>query len=164
MATMKPWARRSLTPGEHLMVDETFAGGVDVARVRVLSVPIPAWMKPRPFVPGDPLRRGVETIVWARAPEDFSDPDVPLRHKGIFIHEMTHVWQCQQGVKLIRAKMRALGKKAYEYVLPSECPWSDFNIEQQAMIVQDDFLHRWGGECPYPPEAYEAVLPFRGCA
>ena len=160
MPVMKPWSRRPLTPGEKRLAQETFAGEIKLERVRVWSPAIPAWLKPRPFVPGGVLGR--ELIVWTGAPQDFTAPDVSLYQTSVFVHELTHVWQAQRGVNLLFAKVRAGDRpSSYAYDLPDGCAWEGFNIEQQAMIVQHEFLHRAGGTCPHPPEAYLAVLPFR---
>ena len=160
--TMTPWSFRGLTEGERRLTRETFGQEVDAARVRLWSLPIPSMFWPRPFVAGNLVWPGRDLIVWARAPSDFSAPEVPLYTRSVFIHEMTHVWQSQRGVNLLFAKLRAGDSAAsYAYELPPGCAWTGFNIEQQAMIVQHDFLRRCGGGCPYPAEAYAAVLPFR---
>jgi hypothetical protein len=74
---------------------------------------------------------------------------------------MVHVWQSQRGVNLLLAKLRAGDSDAsYAYDLTPDCRWDGFNIEQQAMMVQHDFLRRRGRTAPYPDSAYLAVLPF----
>ena len=162
MAPMKPWSVRRLTPGERRLVGETFGDVLNLDRVRIWAPAVPGWLKPRVFVPGNLVRPGRELVVWPGAPEDFDAPGVSPELQAVFIHEMTHVWQCQQGVNLLFAKLRAGDRpSSYAYDLPPGCRWEGFNIEQQAMIVQHDFLRRCGGGCPYPAEAYAAVLPFR---
>lgn len=80
-------------------------------------------------------------------PEVFNDgadrPDVG----ATFIHELTHVWQghhrrvaWEYMVESMIAQGHAIIKegdrnKAYEYK-PGE-PWDDYNVEQQALLVQD---------------------------
>ena len=158
---MKPWSVRRLTPGERRLVHDTFGDAVDVEPVRIWAPPIPRRLRPRPFAPGGLLWPGRDLIVWTGAPLDFAAPEVPLFTRSVFIHEMTHVWQSQRGVNLLFAKLRAGDDDAaYAYALDREQAWGAFNIEQQAMIVQHDFLRRCGGGCPYPAEAYAAVLPF----
>jgi hypothetical protein len=162
---MRPWSVRRLTEGERRLGVETFGDEVDVERVRLWAPPIPRMFGPRPFVAGNLVRPGRDLIVWTRAPADFTHPDVSLYVRSVFIHEMTHVWQSQRGVNLLFAKLRAGDRAAsYEYVLETGSAWPAFNIEQQAMIVQHDYLRRCGGQCPYPAEAYQAVLPFRSRA
>ena len=158
----RPWSARGLTEGERRLARGTFGDEIDLRRVRVWAPPIPRLFKPRPFVAGNLLWPGRDLIVWPRAPADFADASVSLYLRSVFIHEMTHVWQSQRGVNLLFAKLRAGDSAAsYEYVLETGSAWPAFNIEQQAMIVQHDYLRRCGGECPFPADAYLAVLPFR---
>ena len=142
---------------------EVFGDGLDLERVRLWSCPPLGWTTNRPFVAGGMLWPGRSLILYppAEALADFAAPETPLFVQSVFIHEMTHVWQSQRGVNLLFAKLRAGDRAAsYEYVLETGSAWPAFNIEQQAMIVQHDYLRRCGGECPYPAEAYLAVLPF----
>jgi hypothetical protein len=158
---MKRWSVRGLTEGERRLAEEVFGPGLDTERVRIWSPPVPKPLRRRPFVPGDLLWPGRDLIIWSGAPLDFTATEVPAYTRSVFVHEMTHVWQSQQGVNLLFAKLRAGDSAAsYQYVLETGSRWPAFNIEQQAMIVQHDYLRRCGGECPYPAEAYAAVLPF----
>ena len=161
---MKPGRARPLTDGERALVHENFGPAVALDRVRLWSCPALA-LTGRPFVAGGLLWPGRSLILYppAQAREDFAAPGTPVAVQGVFLHEMTHVWQSQRGVNLLFAKLRAGDSAAsYAYALDPPCAWAGFNIEQQAMIVQHDYLRRCGGECPYPEEAYLAVLPFRG--
>jgi hypothetical protein len=69
--------------------------------------------------------------------------------RGTFIHELTHVWQgyhgmlgwaymaqsmLSQGYAMLTQRDR---NRAYDYK-PGE-PWEDYNVEQQARLVQDWF-------------------------
>ncbi len=126
---MKPLSIRRLTPGERGLAAEMFGSGLDATRVRLLALPI--W--DRAFVPGPRL------MVWpaASAPHDFAD--APLRLQAVFIHELTHVWQAQNGVRLLRAKIRAGDRpSSYAYDLSGE----------------HAFLSGRGGIAPYGPERY----------
>ncbi|MFC3080593.1 hypothetical protein ACFODL_21030 [Phenylobacterium terrae] len=143
---------RRLTNGEMELAAEAFGGGLDAARVRLLAIPY--WS--RAFVASGRL------MVWpARSMRpDFSAPDVPLSVKAVFVHELTHVWQAQNGVSLLLGKLRAGdGPASYAYDLAGGAAFADLNIEQQAMVVQHAFLLRHGGQAPFPPEAYAAALP-----
>jgi hypothetical protein len=150
-ARMRPLQARHLTSGEATLAREVFGPGLDLARVRIVALPV--WG--RAFVPNGWL------MAWpaAEAPCDFSAPSVPLAFTGAFIHEMTHVWQAQNGVNLILAKLKAGDDAAaYAYDLTGQCDFSYLNIEQQAMVVQHAFLASRGGEAPYASEAYAAIL------
>lgn len=149
---MRPFRRRALTAGERVLAAEMFGQALDPHGVQVLAVR--GWG--RAFVAGPKL------IVWpaAGARGDFSAPHVPLGEQATFVHELTHVWQAQNGVALLRAKLRAGdGPAAYRYALGGGERFIDLNIEQQAMVVEHAFLRSRGAAAPYPAEAYAAVLP-----
>lgn len=147
---MRPLALRRLTPGERALAAEVFGAGLDAARVRLLA--LPAW--DRAFVAGPGL------MVWPgrTAPADFSD--APLRLQAVFVHELTHVWQAQAGVRLLLAKLKAGDRpSAYAYDLSQDPEFAALNIEQQAMVVEHAFLADRGLEAPYGPERYARLRP-----
>ena len=156
-AHMRPGRMRRLTSGERALAQETFGRGIIPERVRLFALPV--WN--RAFVASGRL------IVWpaASARRDFAAPDVPLGEQAVFVHELTHVWQAQNGVNLLLAKLRA-GDRASTYAYDLGCgpAFEELNIEQQAMVVQHAFLLRRGGRAPFAPEAYAAVLPDWGRA
>jgi hypothetical protein len=89
----------------------------------------------RPFTfpgPGD--------ITVNLGPKDFADP--MTTDPGTFIHELTHVWQLHNSPGesdwVARGFAAQIGNVPYSYG-PAGPPYSDFNIEQQAQIVQDWF-------------------------
>jgi hypothetical protein len=84
---------------------------------------------------------------------DFSQASLALQ--GWLIHELTHVWQVQQGVSVLR---RALFDRRYRYVLRDDQLFLQYGIEQQAQIVQDYFVRRAQGQAC---AAYERCLPFK---
>jgi len=144
---MKPLSVRRLTEGERALATEMFGAGIDGSRVRLLA--IPGWR--RAFVAGPGL------MVWpaGAARADFTAPDVPLRTQGVFVHELTHIWQAQHGVGLLRAKLRAGDSaRSYAYDLAGGPAFSDLNIEQQAMVVEHAFLASRGSPTPHPAELY----------
>ncbi len=127
-----------------------FAGGLDAARVRLFAIPI--W--DRAFVAGGRL------MVWpaAGARPDFADPATPLDAQATFVHELTHVWQAQNGVFLPLAKIKAGdGDDAYAYDLEHGPGFTAMNIEQQAMVVEDAFRLSRSGEAPHPRALYAAA-------
>lgn len=144
---MKPLSFRRLTAGERALAAEMFGERLDAARVRLFAIPV--WN--RAFVAGPGL------IVWPApaARLDFAAPDVPLRTQAVFVHELTHVWQAQNGVSLILGKLRAGDRAAsYAYDLAAGPAFADLNIEQQAMVVEHAFLASRGGRTPHPAELY----------
>jgi len=63
----------------------------------------------------------------------------------VFIHEMVHVWQFHHGINVWFEGLKThltRGDKAYYYTAGKN--WEDYNIEQQAQIVQDWFF--FGGK------------------
>jgi hypothetical protein len=142
---MKSFRLRRLSLAERALAAEVFGDGLDAARVRILALPV--W--PRAFVAGPSL------IVWPARdlPADFGA--APLRAQATFVHELTHVWQAQNGVRLIRAKLRAGDNAAaYAYDLAADTDFAALNIEQQAMVVEHAFLASRGRPTPFAAELY----------
>ena len=73
----------------------------------------------------------------------YGNPEVSLRQKSIFIHELTHVWQHYHGVNVVKSavllfvRCRCRYKNAYAYSLSTRKTFAQYNIEQQAEIVAD---------------------------
>lgn len=77
-----------------------------------------------------------------------------LSKQGWLIHELTHVWQLQQGLKVVRG---ALMNRRYQYELVTGKPFFDYGIEQQARMVQDYFIRQQRGQdC----QRFIACIPF----
>lgn len=84
--------------------------------------------------------------------EDFSIASISKQ--GWLIHELTHVWQLQQGLNVVRG---ALFNRRYEYVLQPGQSFFEYGIEQQARMVQNYFIRRQHGQnC----RDLEACIPF----
>ena len=87
-------------------------------------------------------------------PADFGAE--PLSRQAWLIHELTHVWQVQQGSRVF---VRALFDRRYDYQLKTSKPFGLFGVEQQARMVEDLFLRRARGlEC----DALARCVPFEG--
>jgi hypothetical protein len=145
---------RRLTAGERTLAHEMFGAAINPARVRILA--IPAWN--RAFVAGPGL------IVWPRRSLAADFAAAPLHLQAAFVHELTHVWQAQNGVGLLRAKLRAGdGAAAYAYDLDLQPDFARLNIEQQAMVVEHAFLSSRGAATPHPRSRYaELSAAWRG--
>lgn len=77
-----------------------------------------------------------------------------LSKQSWLIHELTHVWQLQQGLKVVRG---AVIDRRYDYVLEVGKPFLKYGIEQQARMVQDYFIrHQRGQDC----QDLKACIPF----
>ena len=153
---MPPMSLRRLTLGERVLAAEVFGDGIDAGRVRLFAIPV--W--DRAFVASGRL------MVWpaAGARPDFADPATPLDDQAVFVHELTHVWQAQNGIRLLLAKLRAGDRPAsYAYDLAAGPGFARLNIEQQAMVVEDAFRLSRGGVAPHPAHLYaEAAVHWRG--
>jgi hypothetical protein len=82
-----------------------------------------------------------------------------LRLQGLFIHELVHVWQHQQGIFL---PLKRHPFCRYDYSLKPGWKLRQYGLEQQAEIVRHVFLLRNGEKVPgAPPLAqYDGILPF----
>jgi len=132
---------RSLTSGEQELAQPIFKDAVDYSRVRIHN---------RRYIPFQPNNcgltpRGTVYAVGIYSP-DYSREGPHLR--AFFIHEMVHVWQ-HQG-KILRLgvigsavlemiRNRGNYSLAYPYVLDPAMDLTDYNLEQQAAIVEDYF-------------------------
>lgn len=153
MATERP-----LTAGETELARSIFGGAVDFARVRLVHG---KWW---PFQPAGVVMAPMGKIhfhphgdSWS---DDFAHDD--LAAQGLFIHEMTHVWQAQAMGRFYLPLMRHPFCR-YAYRFAEGRPLARYGLEQQAEVVRHVFLLR--RHYPLhgvPPLAkLEAILPFR---
>ncbi|MFS0848719.1 vgr related protein [Novosphingobium panipatense] len=91
--------------------------------------------------------------------EDFAA--APSHLQGLFIHEMTHVWQSQRKGRFYLPFMRHPFCR-YDYALRPGWTLDRYGIEQQAEIVRHVFLLRKGLHFAGAPdlEQYRGILPF----
>lgn len=148
---------RPLTAGEIALARSVFGDAIDYARVRVVRG---KWW---PFQP-----RGIVMAphgnIYFHPDGRFWSPDfatAPLDRQGLFIHEMTHVWQAQKGGRWYLPLMRHPFCR-YRYTLVPGRPFRRYGIEQQAEIVHHVFLQRRGfaPARAAPLEELESLLPF----
>ena len=81
--------------------------------------------------------------------------------QGLFIHEMTHVWQAQRRGRWYLPLMRHPLCR-YDYTLRPGWELERYGIEQQAEIVRHAFLLSRGLQVPGAPAlaSYSGILPF----
>lgn len=86
-----------------------------------------------------------------------------LDRQGLFIHEMTHVWQSQRLGRLYLPLARHPFCR-YDYSLKPGWPLTRYGIEQQAEIVRHAFLLRRGVKMAgvSDPAIYDALVDFPG--
>ncbi|MDO5687366.1 MAG: type IV secretion protein Rhs [Neisseria sp.] len=131
---------RTLTAAECELVHAVFGDGVDTARVRIYGG---VWWLPEN---GAAFSVGGR-IYFPRAHyrDDFAQESPAMQHW--FIHEMTHVWQSQQGFPVLVAGVWLCLRGGYwrrrGYRYARHCTLGGFarmNMEQQADAVADYFM------------------------
>ena len=144
---------RSLTSGEVALARSMFGDTIDYDRVRIVRG---KWWPLQPrgvvmaptgnihFHPADPRWSG-----------DFSKE--PLEVQGLFVHEMTHVWQTQTRGRFYLPLMRHPFCR-YSYELVPDRPFWRYGLEQQAEIVRHAFLAARGVMVAQPFD--RSILPF----
>jgi hypothetical protein len=93
--------------------------------------------------------------------DDFAMAELGLQ--GLFIHEMTHVWQAQRRGRLYLPLLRH-PFCSYDYSLKPGWPLTRYGIEQQAEIVRHAFLLRRGVSVAGVADAgaYDRLVDFSG--
>ena len=148
---------RGLTPGEIALARSVFGDAIDYAAVEVRNRKW-AFFQPRHVVmaPMGHLHFHPHGSICC---DDFST--APLARQGLFIHEMTHVWQAQTRGRWFLVLMRWPFDR-YSYSLKPGWPLRRYGLEQQAEIIRHTFLLSRGQAVPGAPglDAYRAILPF----
>ncbi|RHW16594.1 vgr related protein [Sphingomonas gilva] len=149
---------RPLTPAETALAASVFGDAIDYARVRIHNLKW-AFFQPRhvTMAPMGDIHFHPKGGLYC---DDFCA--APLSAQGLFIHEMTHVWQAQTRGRWWLPLMRHPFCR-YDYALRPGLPFERYGIEQQAEIVRHAFLTARGASVPGAPDAgaYRALLPFR---
>lgn len=143
---------RSLTTGEVELARSVFLDAVDYSRVRMvrrkwwLFHPRNAAMAPTGNIHFHP-----HGDLWS---DDFSGE--PLWRQGLFVHEMTHVWQAQTRGRYYLPLMRHPFCR-YKYKCVEGQAFERYGLEQQAEIARHIFLAGRGARVEAPPRS---LLPF----
>lgn len=149
---------RTLTPGEIALARRIFAGKIDYAEVRIHYRHFVFWQGANYIIaPNGHIYLGRNLRHYT----DFSRADV--RTQGLFIHEMTHVWQHQCGVNVLlrgalEQAMHFLGFDQYRYRLEPGKALTAYKLEQQGDILRDYFLAQMGQPAPYGVAEYLGAL------
>ena len=150
---------RPLTEGEIALARTVFGTAVDYAKVTIRRrkwfpfQPRRITMAPRGHIHFHPL--------GSAYCDDFSL--VPTLRQGLFVHEMTHVWQTQTLGDWYLILHRHPWC-TYDYALRPGWPLGRYGIEQQAEIVRHAFLMRRGIRLAGVSDAraYDALVNFPG--
>ena len=147
---------RPLTPGEIALARSVFGDAIDYAAPRVANR---KWAF---FQPARTTMAPLGTIHFHPRGGLYHDDfgAAPLGVQALFVHELVHVWQHQQGIFL---PLRRHPFCRYSYALKPGQPFARYGLEQQAEIVRHAFRLRSGATVPgAPPLAqYDSLLPFR---
>jgi hypothetical protein len=101
-----------------------------------------------------------QSVFWPKLPDDLTQYTQDL---GVLAHELTHVWQYQNGMTWWKYLLRERGHYKYT-VLPNK-PFLKYGYEQQAAIVEDyvrlkgGLKPRWGQNLNDIKDI-EALVPF----
>lgn len=136
---------RQLSAGEIMLARSVFGDGIDLDAVQLKT----AWWVLKNYAVSPNGNIYFHPADWIA---DFSN--ATLSKQSWLIHELTHVWQLQQGLKVVRG---ALFNRRYDYDLKLGKSFFKYGIEQQARMVQDYFVrHQLGQDC----QDLEACIPF----
>jgi hypothetical protein len=132
-------SERPLTRTEIALCETVFGQAIDYDLVRIFN---------RKWWPFQPKRitMAPDGNLWFHPENDLFRADfaeAELHLQGLFIHEMVHVWQHQNGVFLPLARHPFC---RYDYELVIDKPFGKYNVEQQAEIVRHIFLLRNGAQ------------------
>ena len=144
---------RPLTNGEVELARSIFGEAIDYSKVRLIKR---KWWPFQPksvaMAPTGHIHFHPHGDLWS---EDFSKE--PLGRQGLFIHEMTHVWQAQTRGRFYLPLMRHPFCR-YSYDFRPDRPFGRYGLEQQAEIVRHAFLAEKGARLKAcPPRTF---LPF----
>ena len=148
---------RPLTGGERKIIASIFGDAIDPAPVRIRRR---KWWPFQPrntlMAPCGHLHVPAKSDLWS---DDYAAEDTKLQ--GLFVHEMTHVWQAQAKGPFYLPLMRHPFCR-YDYELEEGRPFAWYGIEQQAEIVRHAFIQRlgWTDFGAPPLSALESLLPF----
>jgi hypothetical protein len=148
-------AERPLTEGEIALARSMFGDAIDYGRVRMIRR---RWWPLQPkgtvMAPTGNIHFHPDSPLWS---DDFSNERLSLQ--GLFIHEMTHVWQTQTRGRFYLLLMRHPFCR-YSYRLVEGRPFGRYGLEQQAEMVRHRFLADRGlATTALPPRGF---LPFNG--
>jgi hypothetical protein len=146
---------RSLTKAETKLAESVFGNAIEYDAVRIHNRKW-AFFQPRG------VAMAPNGHIWFHPKGDLYCGDFcdgHLNEQGLFIHEMTHVWQVQSGMNLI---LRRHPFCRYKYTFKPGQPLRRYGIEQQAEIVRHAFLLREGRTIAGAPSLadYQSILPF----
>lgn len=144
---------RPLTSGEIALARSMFGDAIDYSKVRMVRRKWwPLQPKSAAMAPSGNIHFHPHGGLWS---DNFAAE--PLHRQGLFIHEMTHVWQAQTRGRFYLPLMRHPFCR-YSYTLENGRPFGRYGLEQQAEIVRHVFLAERGFKLAATPP--RSLLPF----
>ena len=146
---------RPLTSAEINLAQSVFGAAIDYAPVRIEQR---KWAF---FQPRETVMAPTGCIHFhpkgTRYRDDFACGT--LDDQGLLIHELTHIWQSQNGIYL---PIRRHPFCRYDYAVRAGWRLERYGIEQQAEIVRHTFVLRHGGfiRGAAALATLEGILPF----
>lgn len=125
-----PSKSRPLTAGERQIAQSIFGDSLQLDDIRLKT----AWWVLKGYAVSP---NGHVYFNCNDFKEDFSQSSLGVR--AWLVHELTHVWQVQQGIAVLR---RALLNRRYSYVLQMDKPFLAYGVEQQARMVEHMYKQR----------------------
>ena len=133
---------RALTKGEIALAKSVFGELIDYTKVKIINYPYIPWQTDDVFI----APNGFIFVGDRHYKDDFSQHG--KRYQQIFIHEMTHVLQYQQGINVlwrgaILQSLYYLSFKKYNpyhYRFDERKSFWEYNIEQQGRIAEHIYL------------------------
>lgn len=133
---------RQMTPGEIEMARSIFSDSINYNHVKIFN-------RKYMLVAGEGHGLSPNGNIYVDGTEKWSeDYAKDLGGAPMLIHELAHVWQVQNGRELRTEAFSAFFKHdfdysaAYDYDLSTHQYYRDYNLEQQADIVQSYYLGR----------------------
>lgn len=139
-----PKLSRALSDGEKAIAKSVFGDAIDLESIRLKT----AWWVLKGFAVSPNGNIYFHPSDWM---EDVSCET--LVRRAWLIHELTHVWQVQQGRAVF---WRALFNRKYRYQFDGK-DFGRYGVEQQARMVEEYYIRReMGLDC----SAWQACVPF----
>lgn len=158
----KPFMR-GLTKGEIALANTVFGGLIDYARVQIVQYPYVPWQTDEVLI----APNGFIFVHGRHYRDDFSSAGA--MYERLFIHEMTHVLQYQQGICVLwhgawlqsAYYLSGFRYNPYRYTFDENKNFWQYNIEQQGSICEDI----WLGKIPniVSPKQSKVVCPHDNC-
>lgn len=133
---------RSLTADEIALAKRVFGELIDYGRVRIVNYPYVPWQSDEVFI----APNGFIFVSDKHYKDDYTK--YGKSYEQVFVHEMTHVMQYQQGINVllqgaILQSLYYLSFKRYNpyhYHFDKHKSFWDYNIEQQGRIAEHIYL------------------------